>query len=253
MKLAAQFYTVREFTKTLPALEESIQKAAQIGYPAIQLSATCPYPPEWMAEQLERAGLICACTHTNLERLAKVPAQVAAEHRLYNCRNIGVGCMPRPTGDLEADYRNFAQTFVPVAEALSHAGAKLMYHNHDFEFKVPGKNLLDRMIEDFPDDLEFILDTFWLAAAGEDPAAWIQKLSGRVRCIHFKDMAFVDGQRKMAVVGEGTLDFASILEACKAAGTEYIIVEQDDCNGEDPFECLRRSYQNLQQMNSWDD
>ena len=49
----------------------------------------------------------------------------------------------------------------------------------------------------------------------------------------------------MAPVYEGNIDFDSILEACEAAGTEYLLVEQDDCYGEDPFECLRVSYQNL--------
>jgi hypothetical protein len=31
----------------------------------------------------------------------------------------------------------------------------------------------------------------------------------------------------------------------EAAGTKYMMVEQDDCNGEDPFECLKRSYEYL--------
>jgi len=51
--------------------------------------------------------------------------------------------------------------------------------------------------------------------------------------------------RKMAVVGEGNINFARVFEKAEAAGTAYMLVEQDDCNGEDPFECLRRSYENL--------
>ncbi len=31
-------------------------------------------------------------------------------------------------------------------------------------------------------------------------------------------------------------------------GTQFMLVEQDDCNGEDPFECLKRSYNNLKTM-----
>lgn len=49
----------------------------------------------------------------------------------------------------------------------------------------------------------------------------------------------------MAVVGEGNINFDRIFKEAEAAGTEYMLVEQDDCNGEDPFECLRRSYNNL--------
>jgi len=36
------------------------------------------------------------------------------------------------------------------------------------------------------------------------------------------------------------------LPALDAAGTQWGIVEQDDCYGEDPFECLRQSLTYLQ-------
>ena len=54
--------------------------------------------------------------------------------------------------------------------------------------------------------------------------------------------------RKMAVVGEGNINFGRVFEKAEAGGTKYMLVEQDDCNGEDPIECLRRSYQYLR---SW--
>ena len=37
-------------------------------------------------------------------------------------------------------------------------------------------------------------------------------------------------------------------EKAEAAGTHYMLVEQDDCNGEDPFDCLARSYKNLKAL-----
>ena len=36
-----------------------------------------------------------------------------------------------------------------------------------------------------------------------------------------------------------------VFEKAEEAGTEYMLVEQDDCGGEDPIECLRRSYHYL--------
>ena len=33
-----------------------------------------------------------------------------------------------------------------------------------------------------------------------------------------------------------------ILNACDDAAVEYGFVEQDNCYGEDPFACLKRSY-----------
>ena len=34
-------------------------------------------------------------------------------------------------------------------------------------------------------------------------------------------------------------------KAAESAGVQYMMVEQDDCNGEDPFACLKRSYEYL--------
>ena len=46
----------------------------------------------------------------------------------------------------------------------------------------------------------------------------------------------------MAVVGEGNINFDRVFVTAYEAGTEYMLVEQDDCAGEGPFDCLRRSY-----------
>ena len=58
-------------------------------------------------------------------------------------------------------------------------------------------------------------------------------------CIHLKDYAY--GQ-KMAVVGEGNINFDRVFAKAEDAGTKYMLVEQDNCGGEDPFACLQRSY-----------
>ena len=63
--------------------------------------------------------------------------------------------------------------------------------------------------------------------------------------IHVKDMGFSQNERRMREVGEGNLNWPAIYAACKKAGVLYAMVEQDDCYGADPFECLRVSYENL--------
>ena len=51
----------------------------------------------------------------------------------------------------------------------------------------------------------------------------------------------------MAEVGEGNLNWDSILVACKAAGVEHLLVEQDVCY-RDPFDSLEISLRNLKSM-----
>ena len=84
-----------------------------------------------------------------------------------------------------------------------------------------------------------------------DPAYYLRKFAGRVDTIHFKDMALIKipGEymqvQKMCEVLEGNLNWPEIFAACKDAGVKYTFVEQDDQYMEDPFECLKLSYNNL--------
>ena len=127
-----------------------------------------------------------------------------------------------------------------------------MYHNHDHEFrKIGGKTILEKMAEDFaPDEMGFTLDTFWVQAGGANPVEWIEKLKGRLPCIHLKDFQFARGpiHDHICAVGDGNINFEPVIRAAEDAGTEYLLVEQDLCHGEDPFACLARSYRNLRAL-----
>lgn len=102
---------------------------------------------------------------------------------------------------------------------------------------------VDVILERFsPDELGIIMDTYWVQKGGADPIEWLHKLSGRVDAIHYKDM-FWNGD--MAPIGEGNMNFEGIISASEKVGIEHILVEQDNCNGEDPFDCLARSYKYL--------
>jgi sugar phosphate isomerase/epimerase len=54
-------------------------------------------------------------------------------------------------------------------------------------------------------------------------------------------------EQLMAEVGEGNLNWPAILQACREAGVEWYIVEQDICQ-RDPLESLGISLRNLQAM-----
>ncbi len=241
MKIGAQFYTIREFCKTPEGLAESLARVADIGYTTVQLSAVCAYDPEWMAEQLRKNGLSCVLTHTDPNRLAAEPDEVAKDHSVFGCRYIGVGYYELGSREKVDE---FISTFGGAMKVLAAQGKKLMYHNHDMEFtNIDGEVMLQRLADlTSPDELGFTLDSYWVQSGGGDPAWWLRNLAGRVDCVHYKDMAY---PRKMCVVGEGNLNFEAIFAASEDAGVKYALVEQDNCNGEEPFDCLKRSYEYL--------
>ena len=252
MIVGAQLYTVREYTKTLDGFAETLKKVADIGYTTVQVSATCPFKPEWLRDRLKENGLSCVVTHTAPARIKDETDEVVREHRIFGCDYIGIGMAP---GGMEG-YDDFVRDFKPAAQKIAEEGLYLAYHNHNIEFARTGNGkeiYLERLLSDFsPRELAITFDTYWAQAGGADPAQWLRALKGRVRNIHLKDMAFALGNglsgMRMAAVGEGNMNFEAILAAAEDAGTQYALVEQDDCYGEDPFACLKKSYQNLKAL-----
>jgi sugar phosphate isomerase/epimerase len=243
LEIGAQLYTVRESCQNLADFAETLKKVADIGYRNVQVSGTCPYPAQWLKEHLDRNGLKCVLTHIPVPRLTGELDQVISEHEVFGCDYIGLGWWAfDPEKDMS--WEKWVETFPPIAKKIAQAGKLFMYHNHDQQFqKIGGRLVMEKLMEAVPaDQMGFTVDTFWVQAGGGDPAQWLEKLAGRIPCIHLKDYAY---GRKMAVVGEGNINFARVFEKAEAGGTKYMLVEQDDCNGEDPIDCLRRSYQYL--------
>ena len=109
-------------------------------------------------------------------------------------------------------------------------GMQFIYHNHAFEFeKFDGVTGLDILLEaSDPEAFHFELDTYWIQAGGANPVTWIEKVAGRMKVVHFKDMGNAGANEPvMAEVGEGNLEWPEIIAACRKTGVEYAAVEQD--------------------------
>jgi sugar phosphate isomerase/epimerase len=134
-----------------------------------------------------------------------------------------------------------------AGEKMAKRGFKFFYHNHHYEFyKNNGQTVYDYMIENAP-YINFTLDTYWVQYAGGNPNEWLRKLKGRLECIHLKDMA-IDGptwEHRMAPVGSGNMNFEKIIETAADCDVSYLLVEQDKCYDENPFDCLTKSYKYL--------
>jgi len=251
--VAAQLYTVREFTKTSQDFAASMKKIREIGYTAVQVSGIGPIPDAEVKQVADDLGLKIVITHISYEKLWNDIDSVIEQHKLWNCKNVAIGSMPKEYRTGEDGFKRFAAEASKVGEKLYQAGLTFSYHNHSFEFVRFGKRTgLDIVYEESdPRFLQAEIDTYWVQHGGGDPAAWIRRMKNRMPVVHFKDMVIVvdeTGSRQiMAEIGEGNLNWPAIITACQEAGVEWYAVEQDICQ-RDPFESLRISYQNLQAM-----
>jgi sugar phosphate isomerase/epimerase len=248
-RVAAQLYTLREFTKTPDDIARTLPKVAALGYRAVQLAALGPIAPAQLRKIADDCGLSICASHVSYKRLNEELDAVVDEHRVLGCDYIAVGSMPTEYRNADG-YRTFAVAASELARRLKERGIRFAYHNHSFEFeKFNGVTGLETLYaQSDPAVFNAEMDTYWVQHGGGEPSTWIRRVTGRVPCIHLKDMAVRDNAQVMAEVGEGNLNWPSILEACAAAGVEWYIVEQDHTYGRDPFESLGISLRNLREM-----
>ena len=247
MIIGAQLFTLRNYVQNEKDFRFSMKKVAKMGYKTVQISAVGPIKPEILRDACDEAGLKIVLTHSNPDRILNDTEALIKEHDILGCDYIGMGIMPDKYRTKEW-LEHFALDYKEPAKNIAAAGKKFMYHNHNIEFeKLNGKRIMETLMENFTaEEMGFTLDTYWVQAAGADIYQWIDLLKDRIPCVHLKDMTVEGGQQHMAAVGSGNLNFPKILEAFeKTECVKYALVEQDDCYGASPFDCLKSSYDYL--------
>lgn len=247
--IAAQLYTLRSQLRTPEEIAVTLPQVAKLGYRAVQLSALGPIETLELKKILDAEGLEVCATHVSWERLLTDLDGVVEEHELLGCSYVAVGSMPAEYRNVEG-YARFAREASRVGARMKERGLTFGYHNHSFEFERVGATTGMEVLlaESDAKSLAAEIDTYWVQHGGGDPAAWIRRCTGRIPAVHLKDMVIVGKEQQMAEVGEGNLNWPSILEACRDAGVRWYIVEQDQTYDRSPLESLGISLRNLKAM-----
>ena len=241
--VALQPYTVRD--ELARDYFGTLSRIAEIGYQGVELGP----PPATLSidslkQHLERINLKVIGSHAPLTELTNsLDAQVAYLHQVggsYLALSHRFGS--------RQEVLDAARIFEQIGQRCRELGVQFLYHNHNWEFtRFDGDYALDILLEaTHPDLLKMELDTYWVQRGGADPVAYLRKLHGRCPLLHIKDME--PGEEQFfAEVGEGVLDWGAILQEAEAAGTEWLVVEQDRCR-RPVFESIAISYRNLQKL-----
>lgn len=248
--VGAQLYTLRDYCQDIDGVRETLQKVADIGYTAVQISGFGPVDMAEVAEICDDVGIDAAATHVGWGRFQDDLDNVIEEHKTLGCQHPAIGGAP---GDYHCKegVQQFIEDLGPISERLRQEGMDFSYHNHNHEMAhYDGKPWLARLYNQAPGKLlKAEIDTYWIQAGGGDPAQWIRMCAGREPLVHFKDMTVTpDREVRFAPIGEGNLNWDAIIEACEESGVEYALVEQDNCYDVDPFDAMEVSYNNLKEM-----
>lgn len=251
-----QLYTVRDLMQQTPA--DTIAKVAKIGFNSVE-GATYTgsqnfygMNPAAFAVLLKDNGLIMPSCHYRLGE-EKTNGEIVKGTMLHewdkavdDAAAVGVKYMvcaylsPAERGELD-HYKYVADQLNIAGEKCKKAGIQLCYHNHDFEFtKNNNRYPMDILFGADEDLVKFEMDLYWVAKAGMDPIALFNQHPGRFPLMHLKDMDKTE-QHSFTEVGNGSIDFKTILKHQKKAGLKYFFVEQDKCPGS-PLDSIKQSY-----------
>jgi sugar phosphate isomerase/epimerase len=152
--------------------------------------------------------------------------------------------MGRPESTLD-DFRRLAEEMNQIGKICLEHGIRFGYHNHGFEFKpIDGQLPYDILLSNTdPKLVSFQLDIFWIKKGGQNPTDYFEKHPGRFSTWHIKDMGR-DGES--CIVGNGNIDFKSLLKQAKTAGLERIFVEQEAYSEGSPIYCAGQSLKYIQ-------
>lgn len=254
LTIGAQLYTCHSITQTAADLADTLKKVAEIGYTTVQISGIGgEIDPKDVAKMLADNNLTCMATHHGWDDFLSDLDTVIEKNKLWGNPHPAIGGLADTYGGREGNadgIKKFRDELAPIAEKLAAEGMDFSYHNHNHEFVRLdcGRTWLEALYEEIPaEHLKAEIDTYWIQAGGGSSVVWLKKLAGRIPIIHFKDMAFRDGQ-VFAEIGEGNLDWPGIIAAAEAGGCDYAFIEQDDCYDRTPLESLAISYRNLAAM-----
>ncbi len=114
-----------------------------------------------------------------------------------------------------------------IGEQVTKGGLGFAYHNHDFEFiEHDGKNAYELIMnETDPKTVKLQIDLYWAMHSSKiPPATLFRKQPGRFVMWHIKDMDKVT--RDYSELGNGSIDYTTILPDAKLAGLQYYYLEQ---------------------------
>src|SRR5215475_7286544 len=243
-----QLFTVKD--ELAKDFDGTLKKVGAIGYKEVEAAGFYNKSAKEFRKSVEAAGMTVPSAHYSLQELmdgfekkvdyaheiglkyiicsfpfVQNPARFKAE-KYYEEISHGI--------TLDDWKWNFDQ-FNKYAEKTNKAGLKFGYHNHNIEFrKLDGVLVYDEMLKRTDANLvKMEMDVAWVAIAGYDPVAYLEKFPNRYELLHVKDIKpsppTTEGEGNGSTeLGHGTIDLKKVLTAAKKAEVKHYFVEQED-------------------------
>jgi sugar phosphate isomerase/epimerase len=133
------------------------------------------------------------------------------------------------------NFKQFADEFNECGKIAKKHGLRFAYHNHDYSF-IPMNGIVpqDVMMENTDKDIvDFEMDLYWTRVADIDPVAYMKRYPNRFKLVHVKDLVKTNTAigHESCIIGQGTIDYKTLLPLVAKEGVQYMYAEQEDYRG----------------------
>lgn len=231
LPISAQLYTVRN----VGTLDQQLATIAGAGIRYVEpfrFAGMTDAPAAEFKALLDKHGLKVSGMHINLGAIAEETDSLVAFNKAIGNTRLIVPALPGSITPKDKEgWQAMGRVFGILAATLKPKGMQLGFHNHTVEMEVfDGRTALEWFAEAAGPDVIITLDVAWAARGGQDPAALLGRLKGRVWNIHAKDNApagTAADERGFSILGKGTVEWDKVLPAAKAAGVKFYTLEHD--------------------------
>ena len=235
LPIGCQTWPVREmiakdFPGTIKQLAaagfQTVELCSPVGYADSGFAGLAKYTGAELRQILADAGVTCVSSHFSIKELRE-----NQEARIAWAKDVGLQQMIVPSLDGPAkptldDVKRAADEYNKMAELSAKAGIQQGLHNEDFEIStVNGRRTYDVLLELLDPKLvkfQFQVSTI---SRGYDAAEYFTKYPGRFFSMHVQGWSAQT--KKIAPVGQDSLDWKKIFTAAKTAGVKNYFVEMN--------------------------
>lgn len=269
LPVGIQVYGLRDMLEDTPErFDEVMRQVKDMGYQGVELAGLYGLTPPEVKSILDEIGLVPISAHVPLADMMSDLDKVISDYKVIGVKFLVVPYLPEEYRPLTDGYETVLAEMKRIGSTVAANGMTLLYHNHDFEFVTmpDGTFGFDDIYKQVSaDDLKAEPDTCWIRVAGQNPADYVKKYSGRCPIVHLKDF-IKEGHPKnlykligieteeqeedtgifeFRPVGFGQQLWEPILEASLKASAEWVVVEQDEHYDISSLEAARRSREYL--------
>ncbi len=235
MPIGCQTWPVRtmiekDFPGTVKQLSDAgfqmIELCSPVGYSDNGFAGLAKYKGAELRKILSDAGVGCVSSHFGIDELRKNQEQAIAWAKDVGLTQMLVPSLDGPEKPTMDDVKRAAHEYNKMGEKAAAAGIQQGLHNETFELStVDGKRtydvlfgLLDPKLVKF----QFQVSTI---SQGYDAAEYFTKYPGRFISMHVQGWSAAT--KKIAPVGQDSLDWKKIFTAAKTGGIKNYFVEMN--------------------------